>query len=322
MVLQIDQFLSQQYPDNSIIANGLLVRQGRLIVGGDKGSGKTTLITQLGLELAAGEPFVANYETVAPQKVLLIQEEIGPRSYQDRLRKSITRFPLLNPQNFHLLTTLSLRVDEILGQKEIEEALGQVQPNVLILDPLYKLHSADENSEKEMKQITDYFDYLLVRYNIAIAITHHLRKLQYWQGKPVPPSIADFRGANVIAGWADSRLLLFKGPDYHTLSFDLRNAAEEEHSVTMDFDRNVCLFEIIQPPNKQHIDAVMGALLTQKYIPYQDLLDDLSQKFGVTDRTIRKSVAWLKGRGDINIVGDGRYPRQITKVLEDWELVY
>ena len=92
-------------------------------------------------------------------------------------------------------------------------------PSVVIIDPLGKFHSSDENSSKEMRRVLDEFDTIINRFNCSVIIVHH-------HGKPNPNSPGQKthggRGSSVLHDWVDS-------------SIDLHYSDYEDRTVEMKF---------------------------------------------------------------------------------------
>ena len=58
----------------------------------------------------------------------------------------------------------------------LEKRICQDRPDVLILDPLAELHTADENSNTHLRAVTALFRTLAARHDMAVVILHHSRK--------------------------------------------------------------------------------------------------------------------------------------------------
>jgi len=93
-----------------------------------------------------------------------------------------------------------MKLDSEGGQKMLMRAMDAIEPNVLILDPLYKLLGGDESSSQDMGVITDFLDEVIEGYNCSILILHH-------PGKDIKKG---GRGSSVLEDWVDSAIEMRK----------------------------------------------------------------------------------------------------------------
>lgn len=204
-----EAFCKLPLPNPPFYIMGWLPVGGRLVIYAPSKSGKSWLAMQIARRIALGLPLLpakpstsvaTNYTqsnlSTTLARTLIIQCELSPVTYQGRL-KSHTN-PNKPYSNMFLGNALDLKIDTARGQDLLERALTEIDPRVLILDPLYKTHTADENDTKEMKLITDYLDYLIENYNLSIVLIHHA-------GKDITKG---GRGSSILEGYPDTVLEL------------------------------------------------------------------------------------------------------------------
>jgi RecA-family ATPase len=97
--------------------------------------------------LSAGIPFLG-FRIPKPRRVLYVQSEVSEHAMQDRLKRTIAGHPDLNFADA-LLVNAQFRTIQYLVERG--------QPEILAFDPLYKLHTKDENKPHEMREIIDLF---------------------------------------------------------------------------------------------------------------------------------------------------------------------
>jgi len=216
----------------SYIGNGILPVQGKLILGAERGFGKSILVSNMIYDLASGwnifnEPLLSVSE---PQRILYIENEVGEDGLRVRFGQHIhkakqsslalenivikTREKLLFLNRAHVGQPAQLE-----DQEQWLKLLEVVRPNIIVGDPLATLHDAEEGSNYEMGQLVNTLDAITEKASERLAlklswiVVHHFRK----KAKDEQVSMDSFRGAGRITDWADTRVLLdhkwTSGPD-------------------------------------------------------------------------------------------------------------
>ena len=132
-------------------------------------AGKSIIAMQLARCIGVGEPFLG-LET-SQGRVLYLQFEIGTSVLQDRMRQVDKDY-----DNVYVGTTFDMKLDSRRGQTQLELAIMEVAPNVVILDPLYKILEGDENDVHDGKIVTDFLDHMIELYGCSFLIIHHMGK--------------------------------------------------------------------------------------------------------------------------------------------------
>lgn len=183
----IDDLLDHQIDYNWLIP-GLLERRDRLLVTGGEGGGKSVLLRQLSVQLAAGVHPFRNGETFAPLRVLVVDVENGELQAQRKYRALMEQFRPDNHQRSldpedglgfdadRLHVSLRPEGLNLLGRKDRRWFTGRVQattPDVIITGPLYKMIHAESKDEGPAMELMRYLDELRVRYECALIIEAH-----------------------------------------------------------------------------------------------------------------------------------------------------
>lgn len=161
--------------------------QGKALLYAPAKSGKSFLTYQIARCIGQGEPLLDM--PTSPARVLILQFELGEEVLQHRLRATKQSY-----DNVFVGTTFSMKLDTRDGQDILERALDATTPQVLILDPFYKIIRGDENEAHDVLKITDYLDGVIQRHNLSVFIVHH-------PGKDISKG---GRGSSVLEGWVDS----------------------------------------------------------------------------------------------------------------------
>lgn len=190
-------------PVASYIAGGLMDAQGKTLLAGIPKIGKSRAALNLAFSLATGQPFLG-FQTMAFPRVLMIQFEVSEWRFRSRVLSiaEAWKIPMDNDLPLYFLTLPSLRLDSRGGLLEIKKLIKTFRAEVVILDPMVKIHTGDEKEQAEMQNLLNTIDEMIDELNIAVVLVHHLNKssdAEAW---------ARIRGSSYIPGWADSLLIL------------------------------------------------------------------------------------------------------------------
>lgn len=125
-----------------------------MIIAGPPKSLKTTFACMIAVSLATGRPFLGRYSVNRPQKVLLASMESG---------KDVISQIIAGALQFHGMDYRSWRYAENLrylwalpdnpsAWQEFRDTLDRVRPNVVILDPMYMIITADPSNVNDCGQ--------------------------------------------------------------------------------------------------------------------------------------------------------------------------
>jgi hypothetical protein len=225
-VLSLAQLLEQQ-PSTTpcLVEPGLLPAQGILFVGGEPKVGKSLLVANLALSLAAGSSR-AGFSIPASRRVLICQFELLLPQFVSRL--AIMRRGLGATADHHLLVDTRASGHLLSAPQGLQHFLTAAQAaaaEVIILDPLYSTHDQDENDTRAMAALCQALLRLRDASRAALIVVHHVRKSinRHEIGSA-------FRGSSALHAVGDSYLLLTRpSPQLPTLElrFQFRYAAPQ-----------------------------------------------------------------------------------------------
>ncbi len=204
---------------------GLLPPQGILFVGGEPKVGKSLLVANLALSLAAGADRIG-FPIPAPRRVLVCQFELPVAQFVSRL--ALMRRVLGAAADQHLLVDTRASghlLSAPQGLSHFVAAAKAASAEVIILDPLYSAHDQDENDTRAMAALCQSLLRLRDASCAAIVVVHHVRKSI---GRHEIGST--FRGSSALHAVGDSYLLLTRpSPQLATveLRFQFRYAAAQ-----------------------------------------------------------------------------------------------
>lgn len=192
-------------PEQEIIGEAILVREGGTILAAESGAGKTMLLLEWALDLSAGNSILGRFSVSGPQRVLFIQQENALYQMQARLAamRLAKPLPLDLPLFFHRPGEM-LCVTNPKDWEAIHQAVDKHRATVLILDPLICFHTAAENDNSAMRRVLDRVTVLCRRTHCAAIISHHFGKPREGTEDVGHRS----RGASAIRDWADTLITL------------------------------------------------------------------------------------------------------------------
>jgi hypothetical protein len=226
-VLSLAQLLEQQSPAPApcLVEPGLLPVQGILFVGGEPKVGKSLLVANLALSLAAGSDRLG-FSIAKPSRVLVCQFELPMPQFVNRLATMRQHMGSAADQNLFVDTRATGNLlSAPQGLQHFLAAARAAAAEIIILDPLYSTHDQDENDTRAMAALCQSLLRLREASRAALIVVHHVRKSigRYEIGSA-------FRGSSALHAVGDTYLLLTReSPQSNTLElrFQFRYAAAQ-----------------------------------------------------------------------------------------------
>jgi hypothetical protein len=205
----------------SWLIDRLWTHQAVGVIGGSPKSGKTWLALEMAVSVASGRPCFDTFAVAAPGPVLLYAAEDSATTLRGRL-ETLARLHKIDFErlNVNVITIDSLRLDQPEHQDRLESTLHAYKPALLVLDPLVRVHSIDENVAGQMAALLGFLRSLQRKAGTAIALVHHVRK----NASPTGTAGYSLRGSGDLYAWLDSFLYLRMHQGQRTLSAEHRAA--------------------------------------------------------------------------------------------------
>jgi hypothetical protein len=313
-VVSLAQLLTEQpaTPAAGWIEPGLLPPQGILFVGGEPKVGKSLLVANLALSLAAGKDR-AGFTVPAARRVLICQFELPVPQFVARLAAMRRVLGSAADQNLlvdtraagHLLSAPQ-------GLNHFLTAARQASAEVIVLDPLYSAHDQDENDTRSMAALCQSLLRLRDTSKAALIVVHHVRK-----------SISRdeigraFRGSSALHAVGDSYLLVAR-PSAHLpaaveLRFQFRYAAAlaprllqlDPHSLW--FSEAGPVAAASAPRRKVEPEDVTQALASiGPQVRYNELRQQIMNRTDCSKRTAQLAIDQTRLQGGI-VQDNGQY---------------
>jgi DnaB-like helicase N terminal domain/AAA domain len=173
--LDLDAFLDEEELEYDWQVPGLIEREDRIGLTGGEGTGKSTLLRQLGVQVASGiHPFTL--EHIDPLRVLLVDLESSHAHVRRELRKlRLAAGDAYQAGGLHVITRpqgldLFAHPDDA-GWLDREVAAARA--DLLAIGPAYKMASGDPTKEEVVRAIQRPLDDLRSAYRVAVLLELH-----------------------------------------------------------------------------------------------------------------------------------------------------
>jgi AAA domain/Domain of unknown function (DUF3854) len=271
-----------------------LRRGGKMLLVGLGGAGKSIVLLQIALSLAAGAP-IFGYQPLAvtrPQRVAIYIAEDDLGILKERLLAQIAAlgYP---PETEERILPLDfggrrISVENEADQMVLFQALKECQADVAILDPLVSIHDSDENSNSAMRRVLDLFGPLQANGGLTIALAHHEPK-----GNDNADSAA--RGAGAIRDWSRTMLRLTKHGDSgelggrYSLLLSKNNYGGAVKLLTLERAKDSYTYTIAE--EKTAVTAIqVWETIGSGERWYADVVKELTSRFKASEATVYRAI--------------------------------
>ncbi|MEK9144973.1 MAG: AAA family ATPase [Elusimicrobiota bacterium] len=220
--------LAREVPEKRWLLEGLWAASGVGLLGGCPKVGKSWLGLEMAVSVASGTPCLGAFAPSGRGRALIYMAEDADPVVRERL-ESLCRYHRVRLEDIELfvITVATLRIDIPDEQQRLSETMARLKPTMLLLDPLIRLHRANENDSGEVSAILAYLRGLQRQYDAAVVLVHHVRK----SGSNGQPGQA-LRGSGDWHAFGDSNLYLQRR-DRHLLLTIEHRAARSPEPITL-----------------------------------------------------------------------------------------
>lgn len=245
--ISTSEFKKKDLPPIEFYLDGLLQKKGRLMISAKANKGKTFFLINMLTSICRGDTSFLNTFDCDGSKpnILYFELEMGESALQERL---LTMGDNTSLDNLYVQCMYGWDMLNKEHQAAIEDIIKSKNINIIAFDPLGSLWSGDENKRESVKELTDYFDYLLDKYGVSVCITHHWRK-----------STKDFKeGGEMAAGsygwtkWLDNHITIHGEVEEMIISCDKSRNREKWNQIKVNLNKDNLLLEFVgEFENKQ-----------------------------------------------------------------------
>jgi len=293
--------LAHEAPEKRWLLDRLWAASGVGLLGGSPKVGKSWLGLEMAVSVASGTPCLGTFAPSARGRALIYMAEDSDPIVRERL-DSLCRHHRVRLESIDLfvITIDTLRIDVPAEQQRLSETMDRLKPTMLLLDPLIRLHRANENDSGEVSAILAYLRGLQRRHDAAVVLVHHVRK----SGSNGQPGQA-LRGSGDWHAFGDSNLYLQRRERQLLLMIEHR-AAPSPDPITLqlveDDPTHLAISDTFAPTSKPLDEAIVDILtLSNRPITRGALRDRLRSR----NERVGEALDDLQRRGLVRRVPGG-----------------
>jgi hypothetical protein len=176
-----EEFIQRQMPPKEPLLQGLLHKRDLVALGARRRHGKTSFVTDLAVALATGAPDFLGYNIPAACRVLLLILEDDVGEFQEKLRKIVGaqntegRLYVATREDF-FKGGISVNIGVHLFPDAVKRLAASHKPDLIVLDNLSQLVSADYNDPTKIDKVARLCYELARDHNCAVIVPAHPRK--------------------------------------------------------------------------------------------------------------------------------------------------
>lgn len=245
----------------SWLVEGLWSWRALGVLGGSPKSNKTWTAVDIALSVASGTKALEAYPVPKPGRVVFFAAEDPQARLRERFEAIATRRGLaFKTLDVHLIDVPVLRLDDHHHQVRLVHTLQSLRPRLLVLDPLVRLHRAEENSSTEISGILSFLRSIERELETAIIIVHHTRKDA---GSTTQPGQA-LRGSSDLWAVGDSNLYLRRTrTDRLVLTIEHRSAPSPPPVTVVLVPEPQPHLEVVVDPDQDQAASVQEDVVTE-----------------------------------------------------------
>lgn len=224
-------------PDELI--TGVLRKGHKMLISGSSKAGKSFLLIELCIAIAEGIPWLGFQ--CAQGKVLYVNLEIDPASCINRFLK-IYKALKLEPKCMDNITVWNLRGHAVPLDQLVPILVRRVKNlhlDAIIIDPIYKVITGDENKASDMAAFCNQFDKICTETGCSVIYCHHHSK----GAQGLKKAMDRASGSGVFARDPDAQLDMIE----LELSEDVQNMVAERGATGWRLECSLREFENFKP---------------------------------------------------------------------------
>ncbi len=302
-----------QFPDLEFLVGGLMHKNTVVLISGDPKIGKSTFVLQLCKALCSGQKFLGSYQCLE-SRVLIIDEENG----QSTLKK---RFQSLgfhkSEKNLVVQCSMGFRIDNDEWFRQLSKFIQDEKINVVVFDSFVRIHSKEENSASEMKEVSQKLR-TLANSGVTVIVIHHSGK-SHEKGPKNP-----FRGSQEIIAGVDSAFSLKKRGEQICFESTIQRDLPGDISIILKKEitpaggihfEQVSITKALQKSKKEiAIEAIIEVMENHfkqsiDLLKVEDILSAVKMKLPIGEKNVKTALRELKEAGKVTFRSEGHNRR-------------
>ncbi len=297
--------LEMERPQDRWLIESLWGRESVGVIGGSPKTMKSWLGLDFAVSVASGTPALDQFRVETPGTALIYLAEDGLPQVRSRL-DAICRHRAIALENLDVavITEPIVRLDSQRDQLRLRATIARLRPRLLVLDPLVRLHSGDENSSQDISRLLGYLRDLQRSFELALIVVHHTSKKAHAQPGQ------SLRGSSDLHAFGDSNAYLARKGEDVLLTLEHRSARPPQPMVL----RLACLPD----GTASHLELQNGASADAPEVSLERKLVDLLRRRGPLPRIQLRSELRINNHrlGEILIALEKA--GEILRTLDGW----
>lgn len=223
------------------LIEGILRRGHKMLISGSSKAGKSFLLMELCIAIAEGRKWLGF--PCKKGRVLYVNLEIDPASAICRFLKIYDALGL-KMQNTENIVVWNLRGHAVPLDQLVPKLIRRVRDqhfDAIVIDPIYKVITGDENNASEMGTFCNQFDKICTETGCSTIYCHHHSK----GAQGAKRAMDRASGSGVFARDPDAQLDMIQ----LELTDDLKNNVRDGHATAWQLESSLREFENIDPVN-------------------------------------------------------------------------
>ena len=311
---RLDKFVEEHFESGKPIVEGIIYGGENVLLVAPKKSAKTILSLQIAIAAAAGSTLAGRWRVPRAHAVTYVAMEGSPAALQVAyVRRLLRHMQLPAPVTMELVITPHLLLDTADGYADLKAIVAATRPDLLVLDPMYKLVSGSLKDDERVGIMTNRLAELTASNGHATLIDHHEHrpKRDEW-GMAVSEGDEAYFGSYKIGAWVDRSLTMHFNKKQHRA---VLSAGFERIPVFGDDPVTLALHDV---PEALGFDLAGSELLRGLLGEFEGKgLSEIGKKLGLHHEQVRREIKKLQEEGvPLALIG-GKLRRVNDGVRED-----
>lgn len=279
------------------------------IIGGAPKCCKSWLGLDLAISVASKTPCLGFFPVQHSGAALVyLAEDASPMVRQRVLGICNHRKIDIHSLELNIIDSPSLRLDLESDRARLTDAIERLNPKLLLLDPLVRLHRADENSSADISALLGFLRELQRQFNMAVVLVHHMSKKHRTQlGQAL-------RGSGDLHAFGDCNAYLVRKDKKLLLSLEHRFAPTSE---PMKLD----LVSDINGLNT-HLQLADDSIQSQQNLPLEEAVRlTLANSDEPLTRSALRNILHVNNQRLGIVLSDLENNRTISRGPNGWSLI-
>lgn len=302
----IGELVSTPTPAVPWIAENLLAEQDITLISGKGGIGKSYVLMQLAIDLAAGRPVLGRFPAVRPHRVLYLDLEM-PRIQTRRRFQRMLAGAGVAPDNLVIARDArrclpGVWLDHEKPQLEpLKTLLKVAKPELVLVDSLRRLAAGDLNNSMGSNYIFGHLDTLRSEFGCGFGMISHQRKLN--QNTELNDPGEMLIGSVDLRNMADCHIAIYSGDTDQLIIQPDKNRQSDQRTTNFmlrfvheDRDLEDGPFQILYEGSPEATGLEQKVVLALSDKGGQNRAD-LAKKIGKSVQTVRLVTETLIAKG-------------------------